>query len=258
MKVVVCLKQIPDTSQASALDESGLLVREGKEAVLDPSDEPGLEIGLRIIEQHGGELVAITMGPERATEALRKALSVGASRAILVTDSALGGSDVATTAKVLARAISAEGFDLVICGTESTDGATGMMPPQLAELLGVPQLTFAKYLEISDSTVTVHRQTEQGYQILKAKLPALVTVTAAIAELRYASLRGIMAARSKEIKVLNLADLGIDPNEVGNIGSKERVVEVADAPPKERGEVFVDDGSAVDKIVGYLKQIKVL
>jgi electron transfer flavoprotein beta subunit len=193
------------------------------------------------------------MGPERAKDAIRKGLSMGADRGILISDASLAGADALLTARALAAAIKSEAPDLVICGTESYDGSTGMVPPMLAELLGMPQLTFAKKVEASGSSLKVHRQTADGYQVVEASTPALITVTAAIAEPRYASLKGIMAARSKEIKQLAAGDLGVEMSEPA-----ETIVGVADAQARKAGEVIEDDGTAVDKIVQVLAAAKVL
>ncbi len=252
MKIVVTVKQVPDPNATHTLEGDNTLSRE-KEAVLDPGDECGVEEGLQLKEAHGGEVVLVSMGPERAKDAIRKGLSMGADRAILITDAALAGADALLTARALAAAIKGESPDLVICATESYDGSTGMVPPMLAELLGVPQLTFAKKVEIDGSTVKIHRQTADGYQIIEAPTPALVTVTAAIAEPRYASLKGIMAARSKEIKQVGFADLGVDKGEPA-----ETIEGVVDAEARKAGEVIEDDGTAVDKIVQVLTTAKVL
>jgi electron transfer flavoprotein beta subunit len=193
------------------------------------------------------------MGPERARDAIRKGLSMGADRAVLITDPALAGADALTTAKVLAAAIKQEQPDLVICATESYDGSTGMVPPMLAELLGFPQLTFAKKVEVDGSTIKVHRQTADGYQVVEAATPAVITVTAAIAEPRYASLKGIMAARSKEIKQLALSDLGVEKAQPA-----ETIEGFTDAESRKAGEVIQDDGTAVEKIVQVLASAKVL
>jgi electron transfer flavoprotein beta subunit len=252
LKIVVTVKQVPDPNATHTLEGDNTLSRE-KEAVLDPGDECGVEEGLQLKEAHGGEVVLVSMGPERAKDAIRKGLSMGADRAILITDAALAGADALLTARALAAAIKGESPDLVICATESYDGSTGMVPPMLAELLGVPQLTFAKKVEIDGSTVKIHRQTADGYQIIEAPTPALVTVTAAIAEPRYASLKGIMAARSKEIKQVGFADLGVDKGEPA-----ETIEGVVDAEARKAGEVIEDDGTAVDKIVQVLTTAKVL
>ena len=252
MKIVVTVKQVPDPSSTHSLEADNSLSRD-KEVVLDPGDECGVEEALQLKEAHGGEVVLVSMGPDRAKEAVRKGLSMGADRGILISDAGLAGSDALQTARALAAAIKTESPDLVICATESYDGSTGMVPPMLAELLGMPQLTFAKKVEVTDSSVKVHRQTADGYQVVEAPRPTLITVTAAIAEPRYASLKGIMAARSKEIKQLALSDLGMEKGE-----SAETIESVADAVARKAGEVIEDDGTAVDRIVQVLTEAKVL
>ena len=252
MKIVVTVKQVPDPNATLSLEGDNTISRE-KEAVLDPGDECGVEEGLQLKEAHGGEVVLVSMGPERAKDAIRKGLSMGADRGVLVSDAGLAAADALLTARVLAAAIKQEEPDLVICATESYDGSTGMVPPMLAELLGFPQLTFAKKVEVDGATVKIHRQTADGYQIVEAPSPALITVTAAIAEPRYASLKGIMAARSKEIKQVALSDLGIEKGEPA-----ETITGVVDAEARKAGEVIEDDGTAVDKIVQVLAAAKVL
>jgi electron transfer flavoprotein beta subunit len=252
LKIVVTVKQVPDPNSNLTLEADNTISRE-KEVVLDPGDECGVEEGLQLKEAHGGEVVLVSMGPERAKDAIRKGLSMGADRGVLISDASLAGADAFLTAKLLAAAIKQEQPDLVICATESYDGSTGMVPPMLAELLGFPQLTFAKKVEVNGSTVKVHRQTSDGYQVVEAATPALISVTAAIAEPRYASLKGIMAARSKEIKQLSASDLGVEMGEPA-----ETIQGVADAETRKAGEVIEDDGTAVDKIVQVLATAKVL
>jgi len=252
LKIVVTVKQVPDPNSNLTLEGDNTISRD-KEAVLDPGDECGVEEGLQLKEAHGGEVILVSMGPERAKDAIRKGLSMGADRGVLVSDAALAGADALLTARVLAAAIKQEQPDLVICATESYDGSTGMVPPMLAELLGFPQLTFAKKVEVDGSTIKIHRQTADGYQIVEAPSPVVVTVTAAIAEPRYASLKGIMAARSKEIKQVSLADLGVEKSEPA-----ETIDGVVDAETRKSGEVIEDDGTAVDKIVQVLAAAKVL
>ena len=252
MKIVVTVKQVPDPNSNLTLEADNSISRE-KEVVLDPGDECGVEEALQLKEAHGGEVVLVSMGPERAKDAIRKGLSMGADRGVLISDAELAGADALLTARALAAAIKAEEPDLVICATESYDGSTGMVPPMLAELLGFPQLTFVKKVEADGSSVKVHRQTANGYQVVEASTPALITVTAAIAEPRYASLKGIMAARSKEIKQLSVADLGVEKSQAA-----ETIEGVTDAETRKAGEVIEDDGTAVDKIVQVLSQAKVL
>lgn len=250
MKIVVTVKQVPDPNSNLSLEADNTISRD-KEVVLDPGDECGVEEGLLLKEAHGGEVVLVSMGPERAKDAIRKGLSMGADRGILISDPELGGADALLTARALAAAIKAESPDLVICGTESYDGSTGMVPPMLAELLGVAQLTVAKKVEVDGANLKVHRQTSDGYQVIEATLPALITVTAAIAEPRYASLKGIMAARSKEIKQVGLGELGVERTE-----SVETIDQIADAEARKAGTVIEDDGSAVDRIMQLLTESK--
>ena len=252
MKIVVTVKQVPDPNSVTGLEADNTLARD-KEVVLDPGDECGIEEGLQLKEAHGGEVVLVSMGPERAKDAIRKGLSMGADRGLLITDPQLAGADAFLTAQALAAAIKPEAPDLVICGTESYDGSTGMVPPMLAELLGVPQLTIAKKVEINGSTVKIHRQTSDGYQVVEAATPVLITVTAGIAEPRYASLKGIMAARSKEIKLIGLGDLGIERGE-----SAETIEGVTQAEARKAGAIIQDDGTAIDRIIQVLTEAKVL
>ena len=253
MKIVVTVKQVPDPNAAQGLDADNTIARD-REVVLDPGDEYGIEEGLLLKEAHGGEVILVSMGPEKARDAIRKGLSMGADRGILITDDQLSGADALLTAKALAAAIRQEAPDMVICATESYDGSTGMVPPMLAELLDVPQLTVAKSVDVSGTKVTVHRQTADGYQVLEAEMPCLVTVTAGIAEPRYASLKGIMAARSKDVKLLSFTDLGIDRGQPA-----DTVSSIAEATARQAGEVVEDDGaSGVEKIMALLQTAKVI
>jgi electron transfer flavoprotein beta subunit len=252
LKIVVTVKQVPDPNSTLTLEADNTLSRE-KEVVLDPGDECGVEEGLQLKEAHGGEVILVSMGPERAKDAIRKGLSMGADRGLLITDPQLAGADALLTARALAAAIKPEAPDLVICGTESYDGSTGMVPPMLAELLGMPQVSFAKKVEVDGSNIKVHRQTADGYQVVEAPTPALITVTAGIAEPRYASLKGIMAARSKEIKQIGLGDLGIDKGEPA-----ETIEGLTDAETRKAGSVIEDDGTAVDRIIQVLVEAKVV
>ncbi len=252
MRIVVTVKQVPDPNSATVLEADNTVSRD-KEVVLDPGDECGIEEGLQLKEAHGGEVVLVSMGPERARDAIRKGLSMGADRGVLISDGQLAGADALLTAKVLATAIKAESPDVVICATESYDGSTGMVPPMLAELLGVPQLTVAKTVEVNGSTIKIHRQPADGYEVVEAATPVLITVTAGIAEPRYASLKGIMAARSKEVKQIGLGDLGVDPGQPA-----ETIEGVADAEARKAGEIIEDDGKAVDRIIQVLAEAKVV
>jgi len=260
MNVVVCVKQIPDPATPGALDSgTHTLKREGK-LILDESDSYGVEMALQLATAAGGgEVSLVSMAPNDEVSGLRTALAMGAAKAVLVSDPALQGSDALTTAKVLAKAIErAGGADLVIAATESTDGYTGTVPEQLAELLGLPSVTFAKEIHTTDVGVDVQRQTELGYDEVETPLPAVVSVTAGVVEPRYPSFKGIMAAKSKPVDQLTLADLGIDAATVGNAGAGQEIVSVDDAPAREAGEIVEDDGEGYAKIVAYLENLKVI
>jgi electron transfer flavoprotein beta subunit len=257
MNVVVCVKQVPDPNSAGQLDPSTHnLKREGVEVVLDPGDEYGIEAGLQLAEATGGQVTVVSMGPEKALDAIRKALAMGAAKGVLVSDPALAGSDALTTAKVLAAAIRREQFDLVVTATESTDGYTGVVPQMLAELLDVPSVTFAKRVEADGSTLKVNRQTEAGYDVVEADLPAVLSVTAGVFEPRYPSLKGIMAAKSKPVDKLGLSDLGLDG--LGGASAGQSITSVQPAEERKAGEVVEDDGTGAQRIVDFLAAQKVI
>ena len=255
MNVVVLAKYIPNPTGTPQLGEDFLLVREGVEGGLDPGDEPAIEAALEMTEQAGGEVTVVSMGPAPAMEAVRKALSIGAHRGVLITDDALRGADALATATVLSAAIHLQEFDVVLAAVESTDGYTGTMPQTLAEFLGVPALTFARRFELEDGRIRIERQTEGGYQVVESPLPALVTVTAGATTPRYPTLKGIMAAKQKPVEQLALSDLGLSADDVQPTQS---VTGVEDAPERKAGEVIEDDGSAADRVVAFLKEAKVI
>jgi electron transfer flavoprotein beta subunit len=259
MKVAVCVKQIPDPAGELSLDpNSHTLVREGK-LILDDSDAYGVEMALQLAEAAGGgDVILLSMAPNNETSGLRTALAMGAASALLVSDEALAGSDALGTAKVLAAGVKRIEPDLVIAATESTDGYTGTTPVQLAELLDWPAVSFAKHVEIADGTLKVQRQTEAGYDEVTCPLPAVVTVTAGVVEPRYPSFKGIMAARSKEVDEVTIADLGVDGSTVGAAGARQEIVSVAPAEERKAGEIVVDEGDAHERVVAFLEQIKVL
>ncbi|MDZ7678406.1 MAG: electron transfer flavoprotein subunit beta/FixA family protein [Acidimicrobiales bacterium] len=259
MNVVVCVKQIPDPADPGALDPSTkTLKREGK-LILDESDSYGVEMALQLVTNAGGgDVTLVSMVPNSETSGLRTALAMGAASATLVSDPALQGTDALGTAKVLAAVIADAEADLVLTATESSDGYTGTMPQQLAELLGRPSITFAKTIEVDGDTVKVQRQTEGGYDDVECPLPALVSVTAGVVEPRYPSFKGIMAAKSKPIEEKTVADLGLDASAIGWDGARQEIVDIAAAPEREAGEIIEDDGEAHLKIVEFLDGLKVL
>jgi electron transfer flavoprotein beta subunit len=258
MNVVVCVKQIPDPAAPPFLDpETHTLDRTGK-LILDDSDAYGVEMALQLVDAAGGgEVTLVSMAPNSEKGGLRTALAMGASKAILVSDPALKGTDALGTAKVLAAAIRRTPFDLVLAATESTDGYTGTTPVQLAELLGLPSITFAKSVAVDGSTVRVERQTEAGFDEVTSPLPALVTVTAGVVEPRYPSFKGIMAAKSKPVDEVTVADLGLD-GQVGFTGSRQDILDVVPAETRAHGEVVEDDGDGAARIVTFLEAVKAI
>ena len=258
MNVIVCVKQIPDPAQPGELDPSdNTLKREGK-LILDESDSYGVEMALQLVDAAGGgEVSIVSMAPNGEVSGMRTALAMGAAKGVLVSDPELAGSDALTTAKVLAAAAQKIGdADLIIAGTESSDGYTGTVPEQMAEVMGLPSITFAKSVTVEGGTVKVNRQTEAGYDEVECPTPAVVSVTAGVVEPRYPSFKGIMAAKSKPVDTVTAADLGVTA--VGWAGAGQQIVDVAQAPAREAGEVVEDDGEAHLKIIEFLEGLKVI
>ncbi|MDQ3106581.1 MAG: electron transfer flavoprotein subunit beta/FixA family protein [Actinomycetota bacterium] len=255
MNVVVCVKQIPDPATPGRLDPAtNTLVREGK-LILDDSDAYGVEMALQLVDKAGGgEVTLVSMAPNSEVSGLRTALAMGAAKGILVSDDSLKGADALTTAKVLAAAIKRANPDLVLAATESTDGYTGTTPVQIAELMGLPSITFAKSITTDGTTVQVERQTEEGYDEVECPLPALVTVTAGVVEPRYPSFKGIMAAKGKPVEELKVADL----EGFGAVEVTQEITDVVAAEERQAGEKVVDEGDAHEKIVAFLDQLKVI
>jgi electron transfer flavoprotein beta subunit len=257
MNIVVCAKQIPDPAAPQSFDSSNNLNRSGK-LILDEADTYGVEMALQLVDKAGGgEVTVISMGNGADVAGLRNALAMGATKAVIVSDESLRGSDALSTAKVLAAVIKRGPFDLILAATESSDGYTGTTPVQIAELLGLPSITFAKAVTIEGTTLSVSRQTEAGYDEVTATLPALVTVTAGVVEPRYASFKGIMAAKSKPLEVLSVSDLGLD-GQVGAANAREEITAVAASESRQAGEKYVDEGDGAEKVVAFLESIKVL
>lgn len=258
MNIVVCVKQIPDPASPGSLDATtNTLKREGK-LILDESDAYGVEMALQLVATAGGgEVSVVSMAPNGETSGIRTALAMGAVRGLLVSDPALAGSDALTTAKVLAAAITKlGGADLVIAATESSDGYTGTVPEQIAELLGLPSVTFAKKVKIEGSVLKVDRQSESGYSEIECTLPAVISVTAGVVEPRYPSFKGIMDAKKKPLEVVTASDLAIAP--VGWDAAGQKIVSVVKAEARQAGQVFEDDGEAFGKIIAFLENLKLI
>jgi len=253
MNIVVCVKQVPDTYSERALRASdSTLDRDAADAVINEADEYAIEEGLRLAEAHGGEVTILSMGPGRAIEAIRKALSMGADKAVHLVDDALAGSDALQTSYALAQVLQSIGFDLVVLGAESTDARMGAMAAMLAERLGVAQLSLASKVEIDGSHVRVNRQSEDGYWVVEADLPAVISVVEKINEPRYPSFKGIMAAKKKPMQVLSLAEAGIDSSLVGLANAATEVVDFTERPPRQAGTIVKDDGDGGTKAAEFL------
>jgi electron transfer flavoprotein beta subunit len=262
MNIVVLIKQVPDTySERKLNDSDGTLDRDATDAVLDEINERAVEAALQLKEANdGSEVTVLTMGPARATDAIRKALSMGADKAVHLTDEALHGSCAVQTAKALAKAIGTVegGFDLVVAGNEASDGRGGAVPAMVADVLGLPSLTHAREITVEGSTLTVRRETDEGVTHLTAELPAVVSVNEKINEPRYPSFKGIMAAKKKPVATISLADAGIDASEVGLANALTTVTSSQPKPPKSAGEKVEDEGDGGAKIAAYLVAQKLI
>ena len=249
MLIAVLAKWVPSPEGTPVLGPDHLLVREGAEGALDPSDEIGVEAALQIVERDGGEVVAVSMGPDDALPGLQRALAMGAHRGVLVTDPSLRGADTLVTARALAAVLQRIGPELVIAGVESTDGYTGTLPVTLAELLGLESVTAVRRMDVESGALRIERQTDTGYDVVRCPLPAIVALTAGATEPRYPSLKGIMAAKSKPLERLMAADLGLSADE---LASGQRVLEVRDAPEKPGGKIVQADETTPARIADLL------
>ncbi len=268
MKIAVCIKQVPDSWAEKKMGSDQRLDRASVDAVLNDLDEYAIESALALVEAHsptgevgeasGHSITVISMGPERATESLRKALSMGADDAILINDDALTGSDALATSKVLAAVILAGGYDLVLCGTESTDARMSVIPAMLAERLGFAQLTFAGKVALNGTTVNISRQTEFGVEEMSAELPVIISVVEKINEPRYPSFKGIMASKKKPLVTKSLTEIGILPADVGSAAAWSTVKDSLPRPPRGVGVKIIDDGNGGSQLVSFLAERKLI
>ena len=261
MKMFVCIKQVPDpNTTVSKLDlDTKRLLRSGVSLVLDPGDESTISAAIKLRDTVGNsELTAVSMGPATAQEAMRRALAMGADRAILITDPALAGSDALSTSRVLAAVLKKEGAELIFCSTESTDGYTGMVPAGIAEFLGLPQLTFAREIKIEGAKAVIKRVTPTGYKTVESSLPAVVTIASGSYEAIYPTMKGIMSAKKKPFAQLTLKDLDIDATQVGEAGARERVLAIGSAEARAAGQIVKDDGNAAQSIADFLQRYQLL
>jgi electron transfer flavoprotein beta subunit len=258
MKIAVCVKQIPDPATPYALDPASHFVVRPAEQVLDDTDRYGIELGLQLAEATGGTVTLFSMSPAGNLQGIRQALAMGADKAVVVNDPSLRGSGALVTARVLAAAIAREQADLVITGTESTDGYAGVVPQMIAELLDLPALTFARKVSLDGTSLKVERQTTGGFDVVETALPALVSVTSGAVEPRYPTFKGIMQAKQKPVDQPTAADLGLDSASVGIVGSGQTITGVHRTPERSGGVKVRDEGEAHLEIVKLLERVKVI
>ncbi|MHA2378245.1 MAG: electron transfer flavoprotein subunit beta/FixA family protein [Candidatus Thorarchaeota archaeon] len=245
MKIIVPVKQVPEVAEVKVNEETGTLIREGVPSILNPFDEYAVEEAIKLQEAYGGEVTIITMGPPQAKEALWKALAMGADKAVHMTDRAFAGADTWATAYTLAQQIKKMEFDLVICGKQAIDGDTAQVGPELAELLSLPQICYVRHLEIDDGGkhVIAHRETDEGYDVVRARMPVLLTATKGLNEPRLPNIMGIMKAKQKPLEVVDAASLGTPEDEIGLKGSPTTVRKVF-PPVKRAGGIKLEDVDA--------------
>ena len=259
MKIAVCVKQVPEGGGQKRIDPTTLRLDRSGEAGLNPFDANAIEEALRLREASGeGEIVLVSMGPARATEALRKGLAMGADRAVLVTDEAAAGSDLVATSAVLAKALERERADVVIFGQQAGDSDGAVLWAAVAERLRLPVVSQVSALEVEGGMAKAKRQSEFGYDRISAPLPAVIAVSDAINEPRYPSLKGIMSAKSKPQETIGVSDLGLAPEAVGETGSRTHVFALGGPPPRGETLKLEDDGSAAAKVVDLLAERKLL
>jgi len=261
MNFIVCIKQVPGTTEVKIDPRTNTLIREGVESIVNPFDTYAIEEGLRLKERMGGKVTVISMGPPQAESALREALSMGCDEAVLFTDPAFAGSDTLATSYTIACGIRKIGeFDLVICGKQAIDGDTAQVGPGIAEKLGIPAVTYVKKIEeIDEAHMRVERMMEEGYEVIEMGRPALITVVKEINEPRLPSLRGMMRARKAKIDIWNASDMGCETSRIGQPGSPTIVNRIFTPPPRKGGELILGDPEEQSqKLVEKLRETKVI
>ncbi|MBT9155325.1 MAG: Caffeyl-CoA reductase-Etf complex subunit CarD [Firmicutes bacterium] len=261
MEFVVCVKQVPNTTEVKIDPETNTLIRQGVPSIVNPFDKNAVEAALRLREQHGGKVTVISMGPPQAEEALRECLAMGADEAILVSDRAFAGADTLATSYTLATAIEKMGhFDLIICGKQAIDGDTAQVGPELAEHLDIPQATYASKIEIADGNVRIEREHEEGIEVLETRLPLLISVVKSINEPRLPTVKGTMKASRKAIVLWTVNDLAVDHARLGLKGSPTQVVRIFTPKQRTQGKLIQKDTAraAVLELLGNLADAKLV
>ncbi|MCW2736435.1 electron transfer flavoprotein subunit beta/FixA family protein [Nocardioides sp.] len=260
MNIVVCVKYVPDATADRKFEDDFTVDRVGVDGLLSELDEYAVEQALQFREKREGEeieVTALTVGPEKAVDAVRKALQMGADKGVHVVDDAIAGSDYIATSLVLAKAIEKIGADLVICGMASTDASGSVVPAMLAERLNLPQVTLASVIESQGDQVRIKRDNEGSTEVIGATLPIVLSVTDQSGEARYPSFKGIMAAKKKPLETFSLSDLGVDAGEVGLSVAWSQVEDTTERPPRTAGEIVTDeDGSGAGALVDFLASKK--
>ena len=257
MKIVVCIKQVPDTTEVKINPQTGTLIREGVPSIMNPDDKGGLEFALQLKDQYGAHVTVITMGPPQAEAILREAYAMGVDRAILLTDRKFGGADTLATSNAIAGALRTMEYDLIITGRQAIDGDTAQVGPQIAEHLDLPQVSYMESLEYDENTktFTVRKQTEEGYQILQMQAPCVVTALASAVQPRYMSVNGIVTAYDREVEIWGADAIDVDESVIGKAGSPTSVFKSFPKQLKPAGETFeVSPEEAVELIINKLKE----
>jgi electron transfer flavoprotein beta subunit len=256
MKIIVCIKQVPDTTEIKLDPVTGTMIRDGVPSIMNPDDKLGLEAALQLKDNFGAHVTVITMGPAQADAILREAMAMGADRAILLTDRKFAGADTLATSNALAGALRTLDYDIIITGRQAIDGDTAQVGPQVAEHLGLPQVTYVEGVKYDgDKTLTVRKSTEEGYQILEVDMPCVLTVLSSSGKARYMTVRGILEAYDKEVEIWNFDRIDVDEKAVGLNGSPTRVFKSFTKGAKAMGQLYeVEPAEAVDIIVEKLKE----
>lgn len=260
MDIIVCIKQVPDTTEVKINPETNTLIREGVPSIVNPFDENAIEAALQLKEKHGGKVTVITMGPPQAAEALRTTIAMGTDEAILISDRAFAGSDTWATSYTLSQTIKKLGkFDLIICGKQAIDGDTAQVGPGIAEWLGIPQVTFVVKAEVNGSKLIAERLLEEVNEKVECALPAVITVVKQMNEPRLPSLKGMMKAKKAEIKAMTANDIEGDPKNLGLNGSPTNVVRIFTPPPKGGGEILAGEAEEiVDRLIAKIRERKII
>lgn len=257
MNIIVCIKQVPDTTQVKIDPQTNTLIREGVQSIINPFDMYAIEEGVRLKEKFNGKTIVLTMGPPQAENALREAISMGCDEGYLISDRAFAGSDTLATGYTLAKAIlKIKNFDIILCGKQASDGDTAQVGPGIATQLDIPQVTYVKKIDnVDNKFAQVERMTEEGFEVVKTSLPCLLTVVKEINEPRIPSLKGRMKAKKAEITTWKAIDLDVDESQLGLTGSPTWVSKIFTPPPRPKGEIFDGDpNEATDKLVEMLKE----